>query len=71
MSFEQDISCANKILSRSNNILSLWNKLKNKTRMSVPGFRKRFILHGVLKLIKRKYERSGLRLNHGTILKLT
>ena len=30
---------ANKILSRSNNILSCRNKLKNKTRMSLPGFR--------------------------------
>ena len=34
------ISCANKILSRSNNILSRRNQLKNKTRMSLPGFRK-------------------------------
>ena len=33
------ISCANKILSRSNNILSRRNKLKNKTRMSLAGFR--------------------------------
>ena len=33
------ISCANKILSRSNNILSRRNKLKNKTHMSLPGFR--------------------------------
>ena len=37
MLFEQDD--ANKILSRSNNILSRRNKLKNKTRMSLPGFR--------------------------------
>ena len=34
------ISCANKILSRSNNILSRRKKLKNKTRMSLPGFRR-------------------------------
>ena len=34
------ISCANKILSRSNNILSRRNKSKNKTRMSLPGFRR-------------------------------
>ena len=33
------ISRANKILSRSNNILSRRNKLKNKTCMSLPGFR--------------------------------
>ena len=33
------ISCANKILSRSNNILSRRNKLKYKTRTSLPGFR--------------------------------
>ena len=33
------ISCANKILSRSNNIFSRRNKLKNKTHMSRPGFR--------------------------------
>ena len=33
------ISCANKIVSRSNNILSCRNELKNKTRMSLPGFR--------------------------------
>ena len=33
------ISCANKILSRPNNILSHRHKLKNKTRMSLPGFR--------------------------------
>ena len=33
------ISCANKILSRSNNILSCRNELKYKTRMSRLGFR--------------------------------
>ena len=35
------ISCANKILNRSNNILSRRNKLKNKTCMSLSGFRKK------------------------------
>ena len=40
MSFEQDDNCANKILSRSNNIFSRRNKLKNKTCMSLPGFRR-------------------------------
>ena len=34
------ISCANKILSLSNNILSRRNKLKSKTRMSLSGFRR-------------------------------
>ena len=33
------LSCANEISSRSNNILSRRNKLKNNTRMSLPGFR--------------------------------
>ena len=33
------ISCANKILSRSNNIFSRRHNLKNKTHMSLPGFR--------------------------------
>ena len=33
------MSCANKKLSRLNNILTRQNKLKNKTRMSLPGFR--------------------------------
>ena len=44
------ISCANKILSRSNNILSRRYKSKNKTRMSLPGFRRNLILQCTLSM---------------------
>ena len=47
------ISCANKILSRSNNILSRQNKLKNKTHMSLPGFRRYMLFGRDIKLSER------------------
>ena len=53
------ISCANKILSRSNNILSPRNKLKNKTRMSLPGFRT-LVIDYCLKHVLRRDVKWGL-----------
>ena len=65
---ERDIkmfSCANKILSRSNNILSCRNELKNKTRMSLPGFRRNvinlFFIFQVMYTVNTSFQMYALR----------